>query len=448
MQTTMPATRATLRALLQPQFVVGHLTSAGMSLTEATAKSERFACAASTLIEWGHSPGTAAVAAFVPGRIEVMGKHTDYCGGRSLVCTVERGMCFVAVGRTDPAIRFSAIDLNDTAAMALDQNLQPAVGHWSNYPMTVARRVARNFPAVTTGADIAMSSDLPPASGLSSSSAMIVGCFLVLARLNNLADDPAYQRHIRTREDLAGYLGCIENGESFGDLAGDKGVGTFGGSQDHTAILCSKPGKLSVYSFCPVLHERDVELPPDLRFLIADSGVAAEKTGEALAKYNGVSLRARRLVSLWNDSHVSKARCLREAATLTPTAAVELRALARAGTQDLDLKGRLDQFLAESNFLIPAAVDALARHDLGTLGTIVDESQHRAQTQLQNQVSETIALQRLLRETGAVAASAFGAGFGGSVWGLYHADDIPTALAHLHDRRTFVSRPGCPAIEF
>ena len=78
-----------------------------------------------------------------------------------------------------------------------------------------------------TGADIAMSSDLPAASGLSSSSAMIVGCFLVLSAINQLENDPGYQHNIQKQEDLAGYLGCIENGQSFRALAGGQGSGNF-----------------------------------------------------------------------------------------------------------------------------------------------------------------------------------------------------------------------------
>jgi galactokinase len=436
-----------LDALLRSDFAIERLTRAGMSAPEAVAKADRFASAAMALIAAGQPRDAAAVAVFVPGRIEVLGKHTDYCGGRSLVCTVERGMCFVAIPRFDNAIRFAAIDLNDTAVTALDPALQPAVGHWSNYPATVARRVARNFATATTGADIAMSSDLPPASGLSSSSAMIVGCFLVLARINGLSQNPTLQRNIKTREDLAGYLGCIENGESFRDFAGDRGVGTFGGSQDHTAILCSKPGKLSVYSFCPVSHERDVDLPTSLNFLIADTGIVAEKTGAALEKYNRVSLRARRLVGLWNESRAGSARCLREAVTATPQAAAELQELARRAAVDMDLVERLEQFLVESARLIPAAADAIARNELDALGPVVDESQHLAETQLQNQVQETIELQRLLRETGAVAASAFGAGFGGSVWGLFRESDVGAARERLKDHRTFITRPGCAAFE-
>ena len=53
--------------------------------------------AADVLIGAGSAPDTAAKAFFVPGRIEVMGKHTDYAGGRSLLGAVSKGFCVVAV---------------------------------------------------------------------------------------------------------------------------------------------------------------------------------------------------------------------------------------------------------------------------------------------------------------------------------------------------------------
>ncbi len=439
----------TLAHVLSHDHTRDQLLAAGMSSNEAIAKATRFTSAAQKLIDAGNKPDAAAVVVFVPGRIEVMGKHTDYCGGRSLVCTVERGMCFVAVARQDATIRFFATDLHDSATFSFRRDVEPTVGHWSNYPMTVARRVARNFPTASTGVDIAMSSDLPPASGLSSSSAMIVGTFMVLSRVNGLTDTPQYQKHIHSREELAGYLGCIENGQNFGTLVGDKGVGTFGGSQDHTAILCGKPGRLSVYSFCPVVHERDVELADDLRFIIVDSGVIAEKTRDALEKYNRVSLRARRLVSLWNESTGASAMCLREVVQSSADAVARLNQLTANEDAQLDLPSRLDQFIVEANDLIPRAVLAIGQRDWPSLGKIVDASQHRAETQLHNQVPETITLQRELRNAGAIAASAFGAGFGGSVWGLVRAPDVAAIVERLTATRrgVFVTRPGCAAID-
>jgi galactokinase len=77
-----------------------------------------------------------------------------------------------------------------------------------------------------------------------------------------------------------------------------------------------------------------------------------------------------------------------------------------------------DQFSEESEIVVPAAADAFARRDWSKLGSLMDRSQGAAEKLLGNQVPETIALARMARESGAQAASSFGAGFGGSVWAL------------------------------
>jgi galactokinase len=85
------------------------------------------------------------------------------------------------------------------------------------------------------------------------------------------------------------------------------------------------------------------------------------------------------------------------------------------------LRHRLDQFVLEAFELIPAAGSALARGDLEAWGPLADRSQQASAEWLCNQVPETIALARIARTLGATAASAFGAGFGGSVWALVPA---------------------------
>ena len=82
---------------------------------------------------------------------------------------------------------------------------------------------------------------------------------------------------------------------------------------------------------------------------------------------------------------------------------------------------RFAQFAEESFDIIPAAWEAFARGDLREFGRQVDRSQAGAEAGLENQVPETIALARTARALGADAASAFGAGFGGSVWALVNA---------------------------
>ena len=104
---------------------------------------------------------------------------------------------------------------------------------------------------------------------------------------------------IRAPEDLAGYLSTVENGMSFGPFIGNDGVGTFGGSEDHTAIVCGESDKLVQYAFCPVRYQRSIALADQYVFAIASSGVIAKKTGAALEKYNRLSALASEIIETW-----------------------------------------------------------------------------------------------------------------------------------------------------
>jgi galactokinase len=402
------------------------LEAHGMSRPEAQQKGELFERAARAL----HSPSAAdeSLAAFyVPGRIEVLGKHTDYAGGRSLLCAVELGFCLVARKREDALVNVINARTQARCALALDLEPSPGEQHWCNYPSVAMRRLARNFPFARRGADIAFVSDLPAASGMSSSSALIVAVFLALADINAIRECDAYRREIHCREDFAGYLGSVENGQSFGALTGDRGVGTFGGSEDHTAILCSRAGELRQYSFCPIRHERTVALPKGLVFVVAVSGVVAMKTGAVQQKYNQAALAARKILDLWCAATGRNDPTLAAALDHASDAAGRIREILRTSrSEEFPVRllcERFEQFLAESTVIIPAATDSLSAGDLPRFGTLVDQSQLQAENLLHNQVPETIALARSARSLGAVAASAFGAGFGGRVWALVHADD-------------------------
>jgi galactokinase len=383
------------------------------------------------------------VAFFIPGRIEVFGKHTDYCGGRSLLCAVDRGFVMVARARGDSIVRVRHVLAEDEVSFALSRDLSSSIGHWSNYPMTAAARVARNFPEATRGMDLAFASDLPPAAGLSSSSALIVGIFLSLATINRLHQSRRFQESIQSLEDLAHYCGCIENGSGFRQLAGASGVGTTGGSQDQTAILCCRQGKLSQYGFAPVAHERDVAFPEQLQLLVLNSGVVAEKTGSARELYNAASDRARKIVALWNESSRGDFPTLASIVRRGHTEALRAM-LAKRHPQ---LLPRLEQFVAESEQIIPRASNAIAAEDLASFADLTAQSVRGAIEKLHNQVPQTIELTRAAIEAGALAASPFGAGFGGSVWAMVEREEVQTVigrLQHLLPARDgwFATAPG------
>ncbi|HEX7351094.1 galactokinase family protein [Brachybacterium sp.] len=390
---------------------------------------------------------------FVPGRIEVLGKHTDYAGGRSLLAAVDAGHTLTATARTDRVlcVRSEGMDgavLLDLAAPGA--RAEGSDGHWGGYVRTVADRLEANFPGTLRGADITITSTLPRAAGMSSSSALVVGLALVLIDLSGIAAEESFRAQITTTEQLGEYLGTVENGQSFGDLEGHRGVGTFGGSEDHIGMLCAVPDALVQYSFCPVRHERTIPFGPELALVVAVSGVEAEKTGAALEDYNRVSLAVTEILHRWHRDSGREDPTLADAVRGGPAAVSRLQALTAA---DDHLRGRLTQFLDESERLVPGAALALEEGDLTEFGHLVDESQAGAERGLRNQVPETVDLQRLARELGAHAASAFGAGFGGSVWALVPADGAEEfgrrwlesyRAAHpLRDAATVtVTRPG------
>jgi galactokinase len=107
---------------------------------------------------------------------------------------------------------------------------------------------------------------------------------------------------------------------------------------------------------------------------------------------------------------------------------------AEDGELDRDaLQGRLEHFLEENQRVIPAADNALQRGDLSEFGLAVEASQRAAERLLGNQVPETSYLASTARQLGAAAASAFGAGFGGSVWALVEGKQADGFIATWRD---------------
>ena len=79
--------------------------------------------------------------------------------------------------------------------------------------------------------------------------------------------------------------------------------------------------------------------------------------------------------------------------------------------------------------IVPGVGDAMRNRDWNALGRLVDRSQSLAESVLRNQVPETIHLARSARDQGAIAASAFGAGFGGAVWAMVARDNAEAFLS-------------------
>lgn len=107
----------------------------------------------------------------VPGRIEVLGKHVDYAGGRSLLCATRVGFSFEVTSRRDGRVHLHDRASGQRAVIELDGPADVVRGGpvWSKYPRAVVRRVVDDFFGGTDpaplGCEISFSSDLPSAAG-------------------------------------------------------------------------------------------------------------------------------------------------------------------------------------------------------------------------------------------------------------------------------------------
>ncbi|MGK2349221.1 galactokinase family protein [Actinomyces sp. W5033] len=380
----------------------------------------------------------------VPGRIEVLGKHTDYAGGRVLVGAVDRGVTATAEVVDGPAGSLTATTTAGGEPVTLVAGTDPALpsGHWGRYLQTVLDRLAQNFAALSTpvAARLTITSDLPPASGMSSSSALVCASALALADLNGWSASDLWARNVPDRLATAGYLAGVEAGRPWRELLGAEGVGTQGGSEDHTGMLCGAPDTLLLARFAPMEVLTTVPFPQDWAFVVGVSGVAAEKTGAALEDYNRGPLTLRGVLARWNEATgrsdellAQAVACLIGEATGAEAAAdpalEPLLSLAEPGYE----RRRVEQLLQESLVLVPAGAAAIAAGDTA-VGEVLEHSHALAGSHLLNQVPETEALVSLAREMGALGASAFGAGWGGSVYSIVPRADAEAFAAQWLER--------------
>jgi galactokinase len=156
--------------------------------------------------------------------------------------------------------------------------------------------------------------------------------------------------------------------------------------------------------------------------------VRATKTGGALADYNRASDVVRDLVGLWNRATGRLDASLGSALRSAPEAAARLTAMARNAPNAPAFLARIEQFRAETERMVPQALQAFETADAALLGRLSVESQQRAETALRNQIPETMFLARAAMAAGAHGATAFGAGFGGAVWAVVDRDGANAVL--------------------
>ena len=344
-------------------------------------------------------PASASVVrAAAPGRVNLIGEHTDYNGGFVLPAAIDRTVAVALARRDDDVIRAYSLDYDqcDEFKAGLVRRFAGSRG-WRDYLRGVVWALADSQYAIA-GADIAIKGDVPKGAGLSSSAAIELALAGALTTAAAITID-------RT---LLAVL--CQRAENFF-------VGVQSGIMDQYAAALGKAGHALLID-CRSLESEPVPLPPGIAIVVIDSKVT------------------RRLA----DTPYNRRReeCEEAARTLG------LDSLRDATTQMLsDLSGDLlkrIRHVVSENARVLAAVQALRTGDLDWLGALMAASHASMRDDYEASSPEIDLLVELAQQAdGVIGARVTGAGWGGCTANLVHEDAVDTFAAQVsgeYARRT------------
>ncbi len=328
------------------------------------------------------------IRSFGPGRVNLIGEHTDYNGGLALPFAIDRGVTVEAEPLAGGRIEAHARDLGESDSF--DAAAPERAEGWRAFVRgTVAELRAAGVDA--GGARIAFSGDVPQGSGLSSSAALEAALCLALLALAG-AEEP-------DRTELARLCSRVEN----------RWVGAETGLLDQLAALHGRAGAALRIDFA-TLELRAVPLElGDWRLVTLDSGA---EHSHAESGYNERRAECRAACEALGVEHLSAA---------DPAAAERLpEPLRRRARHVLSEDARVD-----------AMVAALEAGDLPEAGRLLDASHASLRDDYEASVPEVEETVAGLARAGAAGARMVGGGFGGSVLALFGPETLPPAGAHV-----------------
>ena len=362
--------------------------------------------------------------AMAPGRVNLIGEHTDYNDGFVLPLALEYGVAAAFAPRTDAVVRAHAVSFDATAEAAISdltpprKRLRPEQPLWFTYVAGMVWAL-REAGVAVHGVDLAIASDVPIGAGLSSSAAIEMAVARAVCAASSIAwDPPAMARH--------------------GQRAENEFVGVSCGIMDQFASAASVDGHALLLD-CRSLETRAVAIPPGASIVVMDTGV---RRALAASEYN-----ARR------DACERAVRSVRAfAPAVGALRDVDQAMLARARhSMDAEAYRRAEHVVAEIQRPLELA-EALKVHDLGRAGRLMDESHASLRDLYEVSSPELDAMVEAARgHTACFGARLTGAGFGGCAVALVASAEVDAFRRHVESgyatrtgrqAQTFASRPA------
>jgi galactokinase len=338
-----------------------------------------------------------ALVASAPGRVNLIGEHTDYNGGLCLPLALPRRTTVTLTPRADRSLRLSSAQEDDD----WQGEVEDRPGGWPAYVAGVVyelRQDGHDVPGFTATID----SDVPLGAGLSSSAALECSVATAVAGVLGLdLDDRGVRR------DLA--AACVRAENDY--------VGAPTGGMDQTVAMLARPGHALLLDFVDG-SATPVELPLDeagLALLVIDTRVSHALTDGSYGNRRDESAAAARALGV---------RSLREA---DPARVEQL--------DDAVLRRRARHVVTE-NLRVLSAVGALGDRDWDALGRVLDESHASMRDDFEISCRELDLAVDTARASGALGARMTGGGFGGSAVALVPSrslDRVRTAVTEAFD---------------
>jgi galactokinase len=318
-----------------------------------------------------------------PGRINLIGEHTDYSEGFVLPFAIDRELCIALRARTDGTVHVHSLDFNESSSFLADAPGQPGA-NWDDYIKGVAWAL-RSAGHELSGWEGVLSGDIPRGAGLSSSAALgVAGLFAFAASSNFVLDPLAAARSARTAE--------------------NEWVGVNSGIMDPLVIAAGRRDH-ALRIDCRTHTIEAVPFPANAAVVILDTGT---KRALVDSRYNE---RRAQCEAAARSFGVDTLRDLAVTELLANPHAVELTSLKRA------------RHVVTENQRTLHAADALRRADLARLGQLMNESHSSLRDDFEVSSEALDTMVALATETqGCFGARMTGAGFAGCAVALVAAE--------------------------
>lgn len=326
--------------------------------------------------------GTEPVVYFAPGRVNIIGEHTDYNGGLVLPSAISFGTYLAISPNNDNRFHLQTTNFPYTADLKADQLDQKHGDHWVNYPLGVIDQFKKNGARFDKGVNMLFSGDIPNGAGLSSSASIELVTAVALNEIYNTGFD---------RLELIKMSQAAEN----------QFVGMQCGIMDQFAVGMGKANS-ALFLDCRTLNYELVPLD------LGDNSIVIMNTNKrrelADSKYNErVSECSLALQAL---------RTVKDMIDLSDISVEEFEEFGKVIT-DATIYSRARHVISENN-RVRLAVAALKRNDLVTLGQLMNDSHESLRHDYQVTGAELDTIVNAARKIkGVLGARMTGAGFGG-----------------------------------